>query len=152
MLWVWVHAITFWKSLFSSRSFDVRLLCKIVFPWIAQKNPSNISKCLSNREWNLIEMHPWTTKKALGEALLAVWELLRAGHHLFCFACAELNRICRRKQQMKACLRHFLSVCVCVCARSRASLFSVRVCMCVSVHPYQSIQSPSRPASWEVLR
>lgn len=61
-------------------------------------------------------------KTALREAF---FQLLREGHHLLCFA--QLNRICRRKQQMKACPSP--SACVC------AALPLGCVWACIAINP-----------------
>ena len=77
----------------------------------------NKSLSLSLSEWNLPEEAASSrTHKASARWRSAGsrWALKSESHHPFCFACAQLNRICRRKQQMKARLRPFpIGVCVC---------------------------------------
>lgn len=62
-------------------------------------------------------------------------KLLRGGHHLFCFACAQLNRICRRKTTDES-SSEALPFSVCRVALPPFCLF-VCVCECasVSIHP-----------------
>lgn len=118
-----------------------RLLCaKTVCETAQEKKKKTVKNIRKKSVRSLFEMPPCgLIKTALREAF---FPLLSEGHHLLCFT--QLNRICRRKQRMKAC-RSPSRVCVCV----HVQLSPLFVCerASLSIHPSPSASSLSRSAS-----
>lgn len=99
-----------------------RLLCAKTVCETAQKKKT-VKNIRKKSVGSLIEMPPCgLIKTALREAF---FRLLSEGHHLLCFT--QLNRICRRKQQMKACPSPSVRVC--------AALPLVCVWACIAINP-----------------